>query len=145
MLHKFLLSICFTCLIVLPNSILAQTKNYTISGKITDAKNGEELIGASVAISELKTGTATNAYGFYSISLPIGSYKVEISYVGYETIIKELILNQNFKLNVELKEAQKALKEVVVNSDKINNNNVTQNKMSVIKIDVKNYYSLCFA
>ncbi len=137
MLHKILLTTCFAWLLILPNSILAQTKNYTISGEVTDAKNGEELIGASIAIAELKTGTTTNAYGFYSISLPAGFYKVEISYVGYESVIKELVINQNIKLNVELKESQKALKEVVVNSDKISNNNVTQNKMSVVKIDVK--------
>ena len=137
MLHKILLTTCFAWLLILPNSILAQTKNFTISGEVNDAKNGEELIGASIAIAELKTGTTTNAYGFYSISLPAGFYKVEISYVGYESVIKELVINQNIKLNVELKESQKALKEVVVNSDKISNNNVTQNKMSVVKIDVK--------
>jgi len=110
MLHKILLTTCFAWLLILPNSILAQTKNFTISGEVTDAKNGEELIGASIAIAELKTGTTTNAYGFYSISLPAGSYKVEISYVGYESVIKELVINQNIKLNVELKESQKALK-----------------------------------
>jgi len=137
MLHKLLLPISFVCLLLVSNNLSGQTKNFTISGNITDAKNGEELIGASIAIPALKTGTSTNAYGFYSLSLPPGNYKVEISYVGYETVIKEVELNQNIKLNLELKEGQKALKELVVQSDKISNNNVTQNKMSVVKIDVK--------
>jgi hypothetical protein len=137
MLHKSFLSLAFVLAILCSNSVLGQTKNFTISGNITDAKNGEELIGASVAVPDLKTGATTNAYGFYSLSLPPGTYKLEISYVGYEPIIKEVLLNQNIKLNVELNESKKALKELVVTSDKISNSNVTQNKMSVVKIDVK--------
>jgi hypothetical protein len=66
-------------LLLVSNNLSGQTKNFTISGNITDAKNGEELIGASIAIPALKTGTSTNAYGFYSLSLPPGNYKVEIS------------------------------------------------------------------
>jgi hypothetical protein len=132
--------ILFTCLLflgaVVNQSALAQ-KNLSISGNIKDAKNGEELIGASIAVPALKTGVTTNAYGFYSLSLPAGTYKVEISYVGYETQIKEITLNQNLKLNIELKESKKELKELVVQGDKISDANVSQNKMSVVKIDVK--------
>ena len=132
--------ILFTCLLfigaVVNQSALAQ-KNLSISGNIKDAKNGEELIGASIAVPALKTGVTTNAYGFYSLSLPAGTYKVEISYVGYETQIKEITLNQNLKLNIELKESKKELKELLVQGDKISDANVSQNKMSVVKIDVK--------
>jgi hypothetical protein len=137
MLQKSILSLALALALLCSNPVLGQTKNFTISGNITDAKNGEELIGASVAVPDLKTGATTNAYGFYSLSLPPGAYKLEISYVGYEPIIKEVLLNQNIKLNVELNESKKALKELVVTSDKISNSNVTQNKMSVVKIDVK--------
>jgi hypothetical protein len=112
-------------------------KNYSISGKITDLKNGEELIGASVSIPALKTGSATNTYGFYSLTLPEGTYEVEFSYLGYVTQKKTIVLNQNQKINIELDESKKQLNEVVVKTDRLNNDNVAQNKMSVIKIDVK--------
>lgn len=57
-----------------PPPTLSQTKsNVTISGIIQDLKNGESLIGATIYIEELKTGSITNAYGFYSITIPRGS------------------------------------------------------------------------
>ncbi|HEX2934403.1 MAG TPA: carboxypeptidase-like regulatory domain-containing protein, partial [Bacteroidales bacterium] len=49
---------------------------YTLSGYIKDAENGEVLIGATVYISNLKIGAVTNLYGFYSITLAPGDYKV---------------------------------------------------------------------
>lgn len=133
---KNILSLTTVLLLITTFSANAQ-KAFTISGNIKDAKNGEELIGASIAVPALKTGTTTNAYGFYSLSLPPGKYKVEFSYVGYQTQTKEIDLNQDQKINLELEENKKELKELVVQSDKIGNTNVTQNKMSVVKIDVK--------
>ena len=56
----------------------AQSK-VTISGYIKDAKNGEGLIGATVQIKELKTGSATNTFGFYSLTVPAGQYSVIFS------------------------------------------------------------------
>ena len=115
----------------------AQTEKHTISGTIKDAKNGEELIGASVSVPSLKTGASTNAYGFFSLTLPEGTYEFEFSYIGYVVQKKTVVLNQNTKINIELKESDKELKELVVKTDKVNNDNVSQNKMSVVKIDVK--------
>jgi hypothetical protein len=115
----------------------AQTEKHTISGTIKDAKNGEELIGASVSVPSLKTGASTNAYGFFSLTLPEGTYEIEFSYIGYVVQKKTVVLKQNTKINIELKESDKELKELVVKTDKINNDNVSQNKMSVVKIDVK--------
>lgn len=128
--------IAFSFLLLLLGSAQAQNK-FTISGKITDAKNGEELIGASISVPKLKTGATTNAYGFYSLTLPEGSYEVEISYIGYEISKRSIVLNKNITLSLELSESKKQLNEVVIKTDKVNNDNVTQNKMSVVKIDVK--------
>ena len=61
-----LLLICF-------NVAFAQQK-HTISGHIKDAETGEELIGATIFINELKTGGTTNVYGFYSLTIPEGKY-----------------------------------------------------------------------
>ncbi len=119
------------------SQISAQEKKFSISGEIKDAKNGEELIGASVAVPSLKLGVTTNAYGFYSLSLPAGTYEIEISYLGYVTEKKSINLNQNLKQNFELKEDKKDLKEILVKADKVDKSNVESNKMSVVKLDIK--------
>jgi len=130
---KFILLLVW--IIAIPK-IYAQQK-FTISGEITDAKNGEELIGASISVPQLKSGTTTNAYGFYSITLPAGTYEIEFSYIGYDIQKKTINLNKNTNLNLELSESKKQLNELIVKSDRVNSDNVTQNKMSVVKIDVK--------
>lgn len=115
-----------------------QAKRHTISGTIQDARNGEELTGATVYVEELKTGAATNAYGFFALTLPPGKYTLEISYIGYETIrMTSDITNGDQKLKIEIKEEKNELKEVVISGDKPDAKNVEQNKMSVVKIDIK--------
>lgn len=117
-------TLLLNCLVV-SNSIGQNTEKHTISGTIKDAKNGEELIGASIVVSELKSGVLTNAYGFYSLNIPSGKYKVSFSYLGYATIVKEIDLaNGNVKMNIELTESNKELGEVVINDDKPDAKNV---------------------
>jgi hypothetical protein len=130
------ISVLLAFSLILNNFLYAQQK-FTLSGKLTDAKNGEELIGGSIAVPDLKTGTATNAYGFYSLTLPAGTYEVEFSYIGFDVQKKTINLSKNLSLNIELSESKKQLKEVLIKSDRVNSDNVTQNKMSVVKIDVK--------
>ncbi|MBL4655705.1 MAG: carboxypeptidase-like regulatory domain-containing protein [Bacteroidia bacterium] len=57
-----------------------EIKRYTISGYIKDDESGELMIGATVWVKELKTGSSTNSYGFYSITLPEGNYNLEFSF-----------------------------------------------------------------
>jgi hypothetical protein len=52
-------------------------EKFTISGYIKDASNGETLIGATVFVREIQGGGVTNVYGFYSVTLPKGTYNVE--------------------------------------------------------------------
>ena len=61
-------------------------ENFTISGTLSDATNGEGLIGASIRLADQPKGTITNVYGFYSFTLPKGQYKVVYSYLGFESI-----------------------------------------------------------
>ena len=56
---------------------------YTISGYIEDARSGEKLIGANVFDAERQVGTTTNMYGFFSLTLPVDSISLSISYIGY--------------------------------------------------------------
>jgi len=114
----------------------AQT-NYTINGYIKDAKDGEELIGASIHIIDMNTiGTSTNAYGFYSITLPEGTYTVTVQYIGYKSCSLQIILNQNIKQNFILYENTEQLDEVIITSEK-REENITKNLMGVEKITAK--------
>jgi hypothetical protein len=120
------------------STTLAFAQRYTVSGTIEDKKNGEELIGASVYIDELKTGSATNAYGFYSISVKPGKYTLVVTYVGYETQRIPIDLSEGNKVvNIQLSEEKRELKEVVITGDKPDASNVQETKMSVTKIDIK--------
>ena len=62
-------------------------QSYTLSGNITDAETGEDLIGVTIVAVELSQGAVTNTYGFYSLSLPEGTYTIRYSYIGYDSFI----------------------------------------------------------
>lgn len=111
----------------------AQEK-FTLSGTITDSKNNETLIGVNIYIPSLKIGTTTNEYGFYSLSAPKGEYEIEINYVGYQTIQKNITLNQNTKSNFSISSGEE-LQEVVVTDNK-GKINVKSPEMSVNKLSI---------
>ncbi len=109
---------------------------FTLSGYITDSENGEYLPGATVYIANLKKGTASNIYGYYSISLKPENYQVIYSYVGYGDITMELNLTSDTSINIELVPSAKNLDEVEITGEAINEN-ITTSQMSVNKIDSK--------
>ncbi len=111
-------------------------KKYTISGSIRDKSNGEDLTGATIYVTELKTGAISDLYGHYSLTLPEGNYTLQYSFIGYKTIRKEVVLTSDIRLNVELEPATKELKEVVVTSEQ-SNKNVARPEMSTFKMDIK--------
>ena len=127
----FLLSLsCFSTTYAQKN-----TDKVTISGSIRDAETGEDLIGATVKITELGTGTITNVYGFYSITLKKGNYTLEITYIGYKKQTEEITLSQNIKKNYNLVPTDQQLKELVISAER-EDQNVTQVQMSVEKMDI---------
>lgn len=97
--------------------VIHAQERYTLSGTISEASSNETLIGVTVAISELRTGTTTNEYGFYSITLPEGEYQVIVSYLGFQEVVRTINLNQNQKLDFKLEEKAEELAEVVVTDD----------------------------
>ena len=92
-------------------------QRYTINGYISDKKTGEKLLGASVFIEKNNTGTTSNAYGFYSLTLPAqqDSLELRISYTGYTTFSQKIVLRDNLTLNVGLVQ-QKELESVTLRS-----------------------------
>ena len=104
-------------------------QKFTLSGIITDASSNETLIGVNISIPELKTGVTTNEYGFYSLTLPKGTYKIKITYLGYQTIEETVSLNQNIKNNFKLIGSESVLQEVVITEKKTSN--IRKPEMSV--------------
>lgn len=98
-----------------PVLVFSQQK-YTLSGKISDSKTGEDLIGATILTVENGKGCLTNTYGFYSLSLPEGKFTLRFSYLGYEKNEQVLILDKNKTLNIGLSPSLLALGEVIVSS-----------------------------
>ena len=118
-------------------SCVTFAQNFTLSGRIKDAANGEDLIGAAVVVQGMEgTGVITNTYGFYSITLPEGTYNVAIQYIGYQPVVKEVVLTKDVSLNIELAEESESLEEVVVSAEAANAN-VTKTEMSVAKLSPK--------
>jgi hypothetical protein len=97
--------------------VFAQSK-FTISGTIKDAKNGETLLGATVRVEEKNNiGVNSNEYGFYSLSLPKGTYIFKVSFVGYNELRKEISLDSSISLNWNL-ERKTANTDVIVKANK---------------------------
>ncbi len=131
-------ALCFSTL-----AIAQQT--YSVSGTVKDKKNGELLIGVSVKVSEDPTINVTaNEYGFYSLSLPAGTYTVIISNPGYKDFEQQIKVDQNMKLDLPLipQEAEtKAIDEVVVTAVK-KDKNLTSAQMGAETLNIKNIEKL---
>ncbi|MDL5513546.1 TonB-dependent receptor [Arenibacter sp. M-2] len=109
---------------------LFSQERFTLSGTITEIASNETLIGVTVAVPSLSTGVITNEYGFYSITLPKGSYQLQISSLGYQDIIQTIDLTYDQKINFQLLEVAEQLEEVVVTED-IEKLNIRKPQMSV--------------
>jgi hypothetical protein len=114
--------------------VTAQEK-FTLSGTISDSNSNETLIGVNLFIPELKTGITTNEYGFYSITIPKGSYTVRISYMGYNSLEEKIQLQQNTKSNFKLFTTENTLKEVVIIDNKTKTD-IRKPEMSVNKLSI---------
>ena len=88
--------------------LLAQTR--TVKGEVTDAQNGEALIGATVTVEGEKGGTVTDFDGNFSLQVSSSAKKIKVSYIGY--IDKILTISDN--MQVKLESDSKALADVVV-------------------------------
>ena len=89
-------------------------QDYTVNGYVLDSKSNELIIGASIIIEELQVGTVTNSYGFYSITLKQGEYKLRSQSLGYKDYSETINLNKNTSLNLYMEEEIESLDAVVV-------------------------------
>jgi hypothetical protein len=105
-------------------------KNSTLSGTIYDDYNNETLIGVSIYFPELNSGTTSNEYGFYSITVPKGNHTIQISYLGYSTLLETIELLEKTSKNFNLKVASESLNEIIIESN-IEKLNLKTPQMSV--------------
>ena len=102
----------------------------TISGTVYDQNDNETLIGVSVYFPEINSGTTTNEYGFYSITIPKGTHKIQVSYLGYTTIVESINLTEKITKDFKLNEEAESLEEIVLKSN-IEKLNIRTPQMSV--------------
>ena len=111
-------------------------QKFTVSGYVKDASDGEALINATIYIKSLGTGATTNVYGFYSLTLAAGAYDLDVSYMGFATQTRSIVLTANTRLDIELQAQGKQLEEVVVTSRK-DQEGVKAMEMSTNRLDIK--------
>ncbi len=133
---------CFaSCLfLLLLGSFTVSAQKFTLSGSIKDKKSGEVLIGATIVVADSPAlGAVSNEYGFYSLTLHKGDYKLIVRYLGYVDRIETLELSKNVRLDMVLAPAESELKEVVVSS-KVNN--VKSAQMGMTKLNIQDIKAL---
>ena len=107
----------FTILFIFSYSLLLAQQKCTISGYLTDAESGEQLISANLFSVKGLQGTTTNTYGFYSLTLPKGKVQHKLSYVGYVEQILDIDLTKDIELNVKMSQSS-LLQELEVSATK---------------------------
>jgi hypothetical protein len=109
---------------------------YSLSGYIKDAKTGEVLLFANVVVVELNTGVSTNQYGYYSLKLTAGTYTIQYSYLGYETVSRKVNLTSNLNADIELPPKATSINAVEITGKSVKSS-VRSVEMSAIQLDIK--------
>ena len=134
---KKLIAIAF---LLIPFFTFSQNK-FTISGYVKDSLSGETLIGSTVSILGESKGITSNQFGFYSITLPSGTYNFICSYVGYVPQIKTIELNNNVEYNFEVV-PKITTEEAVIISSKKRDANVKNAQMGKIDLSINQVKSI---
>ncbi len=120
------------CLLNFSNTLFAQ---FTISGVITERGSGETLPGVSIVSPDQQTGTSSNNYGFYSITLKGDSATILFRYLGYVDQAFKVKKDGVHRLNVELYDQTNELTEVVISAEKTKRVS-EETRMSTIEIPI---------
>ncbi len=110
-----------------------EKKLVTVSGHIKDANTGEVLIGATLFVEELSSGSITNLYGFYSMSVPPGEYNITYAYLGYQPQTQKVAMTKDVTLDIKLNPKSESIEEIVVSS-KRKDANIRTPEMGVQKL-----------
>ena len=136
--YQLILKILLLGIVVAFNPLTAQ--KHTLSGHVREAGSGEALIGATVFDTLTKTGALTNAYGFFSLSLPEGEHQIIVSYVGYDRLSQSVSLKGDQTVQFDM-EPEMELETVEITAE--DNEQIHQiNRMSSHKISMEKVKSL---
>ncbi len=111
------------------------TGKATLAGHLRDAKSGEAIIGASVYIESPLIGTTSDQYGYYALTLPLGRHELKIKGIGIQNTRRLLLLHSDGKLNIDIQEDVRTLKEVLVEAEK--DRNVSGLQMGLERLDIR--------
>ncbi len=135
-----ILTICFLPILVPPRA--RSQEKYTLSGTIKNAENGEVLIGAYIVVKDLKgVGATSNAYGFYSLTIPEGTYTLLVEYLGFRPLRDTISLDRSGTRNFDLTPEPIRIGEVVVSAER-SDRNVTSTEMSSNKLEMSEVKSI---
>ncbi len=129
--------ILFCSLLLTAGLLHAQEKKISLSGTVRDMDTGETLIGATIFDASSGSGTSTNEYGFYSLTLPQGtdSVVIEYTYVGFQPVSRKIMPVNDVRLNVELGTGLQ-LTEVVIQANAFREQ-IRSTEMSVEALSTK--------
>ncbi len=133
--------ICFFLLFCMGTYSSGQNLHYTVSGYVKEEATGEALIGATVQIKELKKGTATNQYGFYSITVDPGTYTLSVTYLGYQEFTQTLELKSDLRINVALKSKSVETSTVEIKGE-AEDKNVKSTDMGSVRLSMEQIKAL---
>lgn len=126
---------CFQIAVVGQGKV-EKTNSLSLNGFVRDRKTGETLTGVVVyPKGKTNISAGTNAYGYYSLSLPAGRHEITFQNLGYQTVIVPIVMGQDTTFNVELDEKSISLAGVKITGEKSNHNVISPEVMT--KMNVK--------
>ena len=123
------------CAIALLSFTAFSQETCTLSGYVTNASNGETVIDAKVFIPSISKGVLTNTYGFYSLTVPCGTYQVEFRIGGMDPETQEIELSGDVRYDFEAGANIQDVDEVIVNGQASDNTKSTKIGQIELSID----------
>ncbi len=128
------------CILAIMFADASYAQSGTVTGIVTDASTREPLIGANILVVELEsTGAATDLQGKFNLKIPVGSYSVRASLIGYTPVIKtDIIVKTGSEVYLDIQLSQTALEmnEVEVTADYFDKT-ILENNLSTISLNVE--------
>ncbi len=107
----------------------------TVAGNIRDSNTGEPLIGASIFVENPVIGVTTDQFGYYALTLPKGQHELKIQSIGMKATTRRIMLYGVGRLDIEMEEDIKPLKEVIVEAE--SDAHIRSMQMGTEKLDIK--------
>ena len=108
----------FSIIVLCVSFGFVHAQDYILHGYVRDADSGEKLIGSTLQLSDRSKSVTTNAYGYFSLTVPEGEVSVLVSHIGYDLLDLHLSVSGNEQINIELNKKEKVLEEIVISGSR---------------------------